>query len=173
MDNASMAQALERTARAFTRKPGLAVQDDTPARATLVGGARTRIEAPDGTLLHTDLDAGMGGDGQGVSPGWLMRAGLASCLATAVALRAARQGIALQRLEVRAGSRSDARGLLGCGADVPPSPLHVSLVVTLGAEGVDAAALRELVAWADAHSPVSEALRRALDVRLQVEVGAG
>lgn len=172
MDNASMARALQRTESAFARKPGLALQDDTPATAVMVGGARTRIEAPDGTLLHTDLDPGLGGEGQAFSPGWLMRAALASCLASCVAMRAARQGIALQRLQVRARSRSDARGVLGSEPGVAPSPLELGLEVEIEAEGADPAALRELVAWADAHSPVSDALRRALDLRLHVEVAA-
>jgi uncharacterized OsmC-like protein len=55
----------------------------------------------------------VGGSGDQVTPGWLFRAGLASCAATRIAMAAAAEGIELATLEVRASSRSDTRGLLG------------------------------------------------------------
>lgn len=173
MDNPSIARALRRVEEAFARKPALAVHDDTPARARWDGGLQARVELPGGGTLQTDLAPVMGGDGAGVPPGWLMRAGLASCLASAVALRAARLGITLRRLELQVHSVSDARGLLGSEADVCAGPLSLRLDVAIEADGVDEATLRGLVAWADAHSPVSDALRRAIDPQLRVEVVTG
>lgn len=173
MDNPSIARALQRVEEAFTRKPALARHEDTPARAVWVGGLQSRLDLPGGGTLQADLPPVMGGDGAGVLPGWLMRAGLASCLVSAVTLRAACQGITLRRLEVQVQRVSDARGLLGCEPEVSAGPLSLRLAVAIDADGVDEATLRGLVAWADAHSPVSDALRQAMDLQLQVEIGVG
>ena len=61
----------------------------------------------------------LGGGGSAPSPGWLMRAALASCDATIVAMEAARAGIELTDLTVTVVSESDNRGVLGVGDAVP------------------------------------------------------
>jgi organic hydroperoxide reductase OsmC/OhrA len=165
MDTADIARALQRADQAFQRKPALALHEDSPATAVFDAGLIGRIEGAAGLAVRTDMPAGMGGDDAGPTPGWLMRAGLASCLGTVIAMRAARLGLVLRRLEVTASGRSDARGLLGDG---PVGPLELALTVHVEADGVPAAQLRELVAWADAHSPVSDALRRPLALDLRV-----
>lgn len=67
----------------------------------------------------------------------LFRAGIASCLATCIAMRAAQAGIELSALEVRASSRSDLRGLFGMkeatGEVVAAGPRGVQLVVRIAA----------------------------------------
>ncbi|MEO8486640.1 MAG: OsmC family protein [Betaproteobacteria bacterium] len=45
------------------------------------------------------MPAELGGNGDRVSPGWLFRAGIASCAATAIAMRAAAEGIGIEDLE--------------------------------------------------------------------------
>jgi organic hydroperoxide reductase OsmC/OhrA len=130
---------------------------------------QARVDLPGGAALYTDLPPSIGGEGAGVPPGWLMRAGLAACLTTAVALRASCQGIKLRALSVSAHSESDARGLLGGEPAVAAGPLSLTMDVAIEAEDADAATLRELVAWADAHSPVSDAMRRAIDLRIRIE----
>jgi organic hydroperoxide reductase OsmC/OhrA len=165
MDTAAIAHALQRAEKAFQRKPALALHDDTPATVVFGDGLIGRVDGADGVPLCTDMPVGMGGDGAGPTPGWLMRAGLASCLGTAIAMRAACLGLVLRRLEVTASGRSDARGLLGDG---PVGPLELGLRVHIEADGVPAERLRELVAWADAHSPVSDALRRPVALGLRV-----
>lgn len=126
---------------------------------------------PDGRQVLTDMPLTLGGGGEEVTPGWLMRAALASCTATVIVLRAERLGISLQHLEVTARSESDTRGMLGLDPRVGAGPYSVDLLVDIRAEGVDARSLTELVAWADAHSPVGSALRQALDVRVTVNPG--
>ncbi len=164
----SISAAVQRVEDTFTKKPGLALQPDTPAHAVLTAGLAIEVRDPHGHVVHTDLPAVMGGGGDEAAPGWLLRAGLASCTATVIAMRAERLGIRLDRLEVSAHSRSDARGLLGLGDAVPPGPLDVDLQIRLEAAGVAPQVLADLAAWADAHSPVTDALRRALQVRVTV-----
>ena len=76
----------------------------------------------------------LGGTGDRVTPGWLFRAGLASCATTSIVLTAAAEGIELATLEVWVGSRSDARGLLGMTDDAgsPCSPAPATFRCTSG-----------------------------------------
>ena len=170
----SVAAALERLTTTLARRPASGVHDDVAAEARLDGATRTVVRHPDGTCLATDMPAAFGGGGADVSPGWLFRAGLASCAATSIALVAARRGIVLSALSVRAASRSDTRGLLAIadahGHPVPAGPLDVELRVSIDADDVPDAVLRALVDDALAASPVPSMVRTAtpLDVRVEV-----
>jgi uncharacterized OsmC-like protein len=103
-----------------------------------------------------------------------MRAGLASCTATCIAMRAAARGIELQRLELVARSRSDTRGLLGMpghlGEPVPAGPHDVQLFIRIEARGSTTEQLRSLVEESYLSSPVACALQAAMPVALQIEV---
>src|SRR6478752_6728274 len=108
-----IAGALERAAAALKHRPDLATYEDAPATARWTGGLQCISSHPNGTAVVTDLPEGIGGAGGHVSPGWLMRASLASCAASSIVLCAATAGIELTSLEIVVGSRSDARGMLG------------------------------------------------------------
>jgi uncharacterized OsmC-like protein len=69
---------------------------------------------------------------------------MASCVATVIAMRAAKLGVALTEPEVTVESDSDARGILGLD--------------------------RKLVEWADAHSPVGCTVRQPPECSLDMEV---
>lgn len=112
----------------------------------------------------------VGGGGTAPSPGWFARAALASCDATVVALRAAQLGVELSALVVTVDSQSDDRGLLGIDDSIPAGPLSVRVHVRLGADGVEAERLREIVEWAKAHAPVGDAIRRAVPSKVEVEI---
>jgi len=168
MADSTICTAIQRVEAALTQKPEQGLSADTPARAVLTGGLAMQIHGPGGHTVKTDTPASLGGGGDAVSPGWLMRAGLASCTATVIALRAERLGIRLTRLEVSAQSRSDARGMLGLDPSVRAGPLDIDMQVDIEAEGLDQEALADLVAWADEHSPIGNAVRRPIDVRLSV-----
>jgi len=77
----------------------------------------------------------------------------------------------LTTLEVVVGSQSDSRGLLGEPASVPAGPSRMHVAVRIAADGVPEQALRDLVHWAEAHSPVGSALRRAVPLEVAVQVG--
>jgi uncharacterized OsmC-like protein len=129
-----------------------------------------------GTEMLTDMPTELGGSGDHVTPGWLFRAGLASCCATRIAMGAAAAGIELSMLEVSAGSRSDVRGLLGMADDsgetVGAGPRDVGLRVRISAPGVSAERLRTLVEDSNRCSPVSAALRDAVSIALQIEANS-
>lgn len=175
MTTEDIAAAVQRVESVLRRRPALGIHDDAPATARWQKGLRVVASHENGAQLSTDMPTELGGSGDEVTPGWLFRAGLASCCATRIAIAAAAAGIELKMLEVFASSRSDARGLFGMadasGELVTAGPLDVQLVVRISAPGVSAAQLRTLVEESSRCSPVSAALRDAVPLGLQIEVG--
>lgn len=173
----SIAAAMQRVESVFQRRPEAGLLDDTPAMARWQSDMRVVSHHPNGTRVLTDMPSELGGSGDQVTPGWLLRAALASCAATRIAMAAAAAGVELTTLEVAASSRSDARGLLGMGdADgqpVPAGPRDVLLSVRIAARGIAAERLRTLVEHSHGCSPVTAALQAALPVALHIEVDAG
>jgi uncharacterized OsmC-like protein len=160
---------MERTIGVLSEHPENGRSADKPAKAVLEDGLRFRVDGPDGWSVVTDMPAPMGGGASAPTPGWVMRAALASCLASVVAQRAAQEGIELRTLEVSTESETDARGLLGFDG-VAAGPDSVSLHVRIGADGVDAERLRALVASAEARSVVGDVATRAVPLATDVDV---
>jgi uncharacterized OsmC-like protein len=167
-----IAAAVKRAESVLKRRPRNGLKADAPATARWEGGLRVVTGHDGGSRIPTDMPAELAGSGDQVTPGWLVRAGLASCLATRIAMAAAVEGIDLEAIEVVASSHSDARGLLGMvaeGEPVDPGPLEVKLHVRISAPGIAPKRLQALVDYANAHSPVSAALSRTVPVSLSVE----
>jgi uncharacterized OsmC-like protein len=169
-----MAAALHRIESILKRRPELGVHADAPALARWEGGARVVSSHPNGSSIATDMPTELGGMGEGVTPGWLWRAALSSCLATRIVMAAAVEGIDLASVEVAANSKSDLRGLMGmksaCGAIPAAEPSDVQLHVRIQAPGTADERLRALVAQSQTCSPVQAAVTRAVTVEVSVEV---
>lgn len=169
MSNLRARASLERAQRLFLEKPAAAKKPNAMATAVWRDGLSCEIAGPAGEKAVTDMPEPMGGSGAAPNPGWLLRAGMASCAATAIAMRAALSGVELRLLEVNVQSESDARGLVGI-PDVPTTLGGMRMSIRIGADGVDAATLRELAAWGETHSPVSRTLRERPPVAVEVVV---
>jgi uncharacterized OsmC-like protein len=171
-----IAAAVQRVESVLRRRPATGVHDDPPATARWQTGLRVVACHANGTQMLTDMPTELGGNGDKVTPGWLFRAGLASCLATCIAMAAAAEGIELAALEVVATSRSDLRGLFGMadttGGPVGAGPSEVQLRVRISAAGVSAERLRLLVEDSNRCSPVSTAVRDTVPLALRIEVAA-
>lgn len=154
MSSASIRRALEETARILSEVPAEAKTTSPAVTAVLEQGLMCRIHGPSGEF-RTDMPPAMGGRASAPSPGWLMRAALASCTATVVAMRAAQLGISLGLLEVSVSADSDARGMLGLDETVSAAMTGLRTRVTISAEGIPGDRLIELVRWAEAHAPVT------------------
>jgi uncharacterized OsmC-like protein len=141
-----------------------------PATARLTEGLRCELSGPYNERLVTDMAPAMGGTASGPNPGWLLRGAIASCTATVIAMRAARLGVALSNLEVTVETDSDLRGILGLDEKVSAGHGPVRMKVTIGAPTASPEVLREIVAWADRHSPVACTMRQAPDCSLEVQV---
>lgn len=174
MSTERIAAALQRVESILKRRPEAGLHDDTPAVARWQGGARVVSSHPGGATVATDMPPELGGTGEEVTPGWLWRASLSSCLATRIVMAAAAEGVDLTRVEVLAKSRTDLRGLLGMntasGAVPSPAPIDVQLHVRICAPQISHERLQALVARSQACSPMPMAASQALPIEVSVEV---
>lgn len=170
-----IAAALQRVEAVLRRRPEAGLHEDSQAVARWSGGLTVVASHANGTQVPTDMPGEFGGGGDRVTPGWLLRAGFASCVATRIAMGAATERIELQQLEVRVDSRSDARGMLDVaqadGTPVIAGPLDMQLWVRICAPGVAPERLRTLVEESHRCSPMSAAIQLAVPVTLRIEVG--
>jgi uncharacterized OsmC-like protein len=141
-----------------------------PATARLTEGLCCELSGPYNERLVTDMAPAMGGSASGPNPGWLLRGAIASCTATVIAMRAAKLGVALSNLEVTVETDSDLRGILGLDENVSAGHGRVRTKVTIGAPSASADVLREIVTWADRHSPVTCTVRQAPECSLEIQV---
>lgn len=169
-----VADAMQRVEAVLRRRPDMGMHDDSTAVASWRGSTRIVTGNGSGIEISTDMPAELGGTGDQVSAGWLMRAALAACTATRIAMAAAAAGIELTKLELRATSRSDVRGLLGMtesdGSPIGAGPHDLQLHVTIAAHGVPAQELRALVEESHRCSPVPCAIQEQTPVGLHIEV---
>jgi uncharacterized OsmC-like protein len=154
----------------YTQNPKKALSQDKEAVAVIEDGLRVRATGPDGQTLICDMPKGLGGGATAPSPGWTMRAALANCEAIMIALRAAQMSIELKTLEVRVNSLSDDRGMLGMDDSRPAGPMNMKVSIRIGADGISQEKSREIIEWAEKHSPVGEPLTRVMPVEFAVEV---
>ncbi|MDH3606078.1 MAG: OsmC family protein [Acidimicrobiia bacterium] len=169
MGNKQIRTAIEGAIGYLSDNPAEARYTDSPATA-VIDGLRSTVTGTNGEELVTDMPESVGGGDSAPSPGWMMRAAIASCEATLIAMRAAHLGIDLTQLEVTVDSESDDRGILGMDDDILAGPLWARIGVKIAANGSSAEELQEIVAWADQHCPVSDSLQRAIPTTVEVEI---
>ena len=170
MSNARIQDSIVRITQYFADNPDKGPISDKAAIATLQDGLACKAEGPNGATLLSDMPKSVGGGASAPTPGWFLRAALANCDATVIAMRAAQLGVELARLEVAVDSTSDDRGIFGLGDGVPPGPQAMRIRVTIASHGASAQQLREIVEWAERHSPVGDAIRRAIPTRLELDL---
>lgn len=167
-----IADGMERLASVLRKRPSLAMQDDAAAMAEWGGGLHVTTRHAGGHQVDTDMPAELGGTGESVSPGWLVRAGAASCAVTRIVMSAAAEGIPLESVSATMSSRSDARGLLAMpdatGAACFAGPIDLRLQVRVVAHGVPHATIARIVEESCRSSPVSAALQTALAVQVEL-----
>jgi len=168
MSTEAIRSAIEAASGYLTEHPEEALATDSAATATVLDGLVVQVTGSNGASLTTDMVPSVGGTATAPSPGWLLRAAEASCVATLITMRAAMLGVKLDTLEVTVDSESDDRGLLGIADDVPAGPLSGRVAVKLTAAGVDPATLEDMARWGVKHCPVCDALERVVPVTIEV-----
>lgn len=170
MSAAEIREAIENMTKVLSEQPQKGRSKNPPATATLETGLRFRVTGPKGETTVTDMPPSLGGKGTAPNPGWFLRASLASCNATMIAMRAAQLGITLETLEVTVLSEADVRGLLGTDEKVSAGLLDLRTHVKIGAVGASPEHIRQIVSWAEAHSPIGCTVRDAQTTAVEVEV---
>ncbi len=166
----SISRAIATASDHLTEHPEAGSGTDTAATAVRGEGLRFRVEGPQGEVI-TDMSKTVGGGATAPTPGWLLRAALASCDATAVAMEAARKGVELTDLTVTVESDSDFRGVLGVDDSVHPGPGAVRVRIQLAGANATEAQLREIVQRAESRSPVHDALVREISMTTEIVTG--
>lgn len=168
MTSQSIRDAVRGASAYLTEHPNEARYRDSHARARLGAGLRVEVVGPGGERVRTDMPKGIGGTANTPSPGWLLRAAVASCVASLIGIRAAMLDIPLDDVDVVVDSESDDRGILGLDDSIAAGALSVRIEVMVAAAGVDRATVDEVVRWAVAHCPVADTVRRAVPVELVI-----
>ena len=154
----------------LTANPKEARYTDSPATARLADPSTLKVDVtgPNDERMTTDMPTSVGGTDTTASPGWYLRAAEASCVATLIAMRAAHQQIQIDAIEVTVDSESDDRGILGADLYTPAGPLSTRVAVRLRAIGAEEHQLRKIVDWAVEHCPVTDAVRRAIPMTVEL-----
>lgn len=168
MSNAAIRDAVGAAITYLSQHPKEARYTDSEATAVLEAGLGVTVTGPDGAMVRTDMPRSVGGGGSAPSPGWLLRAAQASCLATLIAMRAAQESLTLGRIEVTVDSESDDRGILGIDDSVPAGPLSSRARVQVEHAGPADDKFDDVVRWADRHCPVQDAVRREVPCRVEL-----
>ncbi|CAN5295249.1 OsmC family protein [soil metagenome] len=158
--------AIEGASAYLTDHPDEASYTDSAATARVEEGLRIRVEGAGGETLTTDMPGAVGGAGAAPSPGWFLRAAVAACVTSLAVMRAAQLGIEGFTCEVEVDSESDDRGILGLDASVPGGPL--SMRIGVRSTGASSDRLEEIAHWAVEHCPVSDAVRRAVPLSIEL-----
>jgi uncharacterized OsmC-like protein len=171
MSRAEMRAKIQGAIDYLNANPKEARYTDSHATARLAdpAGLRVEVEGPNGARITTDMPTSVGGTNTTASPGWYLRAAEASCVATLLAMRAAHAGIHLEDIEVTVDSESDDRGILGADESVPGGPLSTRVAVRARGVDISREQLQELADWAVEHCPVTDAVRRAIPMAVEVE----
>ncbi len=163
----SIADAVANATRYLTEHPDEARYRDSAAHARLSSGLRVDVTGPAGEHLQTDMPKGIGGEGAEPSPGWILRAATAACVASLIAIRAAATGLDVRSVDVDVDSESDDRGILGMDPAIAAGALSMKVVVDVDAPGAERATIEALVAWAVEHCPVTDTVTRPVPLSVE------
>jgi uncharacterized OsmC-like protein len=165
----SIGEAVANATQYLTDHPEEARYRDAAAIARVDGGLRVTVEGPDGATLRTDMPTAIGGSAGEPSPGWFLRAAIASCVASLVVIRAAMLEFEPDGVEVTVDSESDDRGILGLDDAIPAGPLSTAIRVAISARGRPSAEIDAIARWAIDHCPVSDAIKRAVPLEIVID----
>ena len=162
--------SIEGTISYLKANPEKAFKKVTAATAVLEKGLKVRTVGPENEVIISNMPPTVGGEGSAPTPGWFMQAALATCNATGIAMKAAREGIELNTLEVSIDTESDTRGIFGIQESIKVGPLNMRTRVRIGAEGVSEEKLHEIVKWNEKHSWCGNAICRSVPLETEIEI---
>jgi len=150
-------RAFESIASALKADPAVGRGTGTTI-ARVSNGLLCEIEAGPWRFV-ADMPKTSGGTASGPTPGMYGRAALGSCLAIGYAMRAAKLGVPIARIEVEVQADFNDAAFFGV-SDEPPGYSEVRYLVTVTTNAPEADVIRVLDE-ADVHSPYLDIFRRA------------
>jgi uncharacterized OsmC-like protein len=160
--------AIQRTIKAFTRRPGCA-RSIYKVAAQLGEGLRATTRERD-WKIEFDMPAALGGGDTRPTPGVYGRAALVGCIAIGIRLEAVQWGLQLTAVDVSMEVDCDERGLFGL-ANVPPGYTAFRIEIAVKSPAPDAE-VRAMIQQALARSPWLDVFARAQSIRVDVTVAA-
>ena len=106
------------------------------------------------------------GNNEGANPVEFLLHALAGCVTTTFVLHAMARGIAIRALSTELEGDIDLHGLLGLNEDVPAGYREIRVKMHVEADCTDEA-LEDLMAFAQAHSPVCNTICRPVPVKIE------
>ena len=164
----SIADAVAAASQYLTEHPEEARYRDSAARARLTHGLNVEVTGSGGESLTTDMPRAIGGTASAPSPGWLLRAAAAACVASLIAIRAAATAVDIRSLDVEVDSESDDRGIMGLDPAISAGALSMKVVVSIEGPTLDAATKQSLIDWAVEHCPVTDTIARAVPISVEL-----
>ena len=164
-----IAEAVASASAYLSAHPDEARYRDSFAHARLETGLAVTLTGPGGESLRTDMPTGIGGAASAPSPGWILRAAAASCVASLIAIRAAETGIELTSVDVDVDSESDDRGILGLDPAISAGALSMKVVVAIVGPAASQKDVEALARWAVEHCPVTDSIARAVPLELEIK----
>lgn len=160
-------EALERNTRALEHRPSLGKRTATTT-VELTDGLACRATEGDWQLA-SDMSEKMGGTNTAPNPGTIGRTALGTCLATSLAMWAARMGVPFDAVSVDVIAEYDARGELGVSDEVPPGYTKVTFKVRVASTAPEAE-LRRLFDVAERHTSWLDLVRRPVDTAVEFTI---
>ncbi len=159
--------SIERSIRALSLRPNVG-QGSATTTVKVRSGVTCDIEDGSWKLVADEMP-GDGGAGLGPDPGVFGRAALGSCLAMGYAMWAAKLDIPVDSVEVVVEVDYDARGMYGVDDSVSPGWTAVRYTAHISSPAGEEK-VRELVEFADRHSPLLDDFRRAIPVTGELRI---
>lgn len=158
--------AFERNVKAMTLRPTIGLGT---SRATCRITDGLTCEASDGRFkVVADMSKAEGGNEQGPTPGFFVRAGMGTCCAMSYAMRAARDGVPIDTIEVEVEADFDARGAYGLDEAVPGfSEVRYTVTVTSAAPEAD---ILKVIEEGDDFGPMLGVVRGSVEVKRVVKI---
>jgi len=158
---------IERSVKALRLRPSVG-QGTATTTVKVRSGVTCDIEDGPWKLVADEMP-GDGGAGLGPDPGVFGRAALGSCLAMGYAMWAAKLEIPVDSVEVVVEADYDARGMYGVDDSVSPGWTALRYTAHISSPAGEEK-VRELVEYADRHSPLLDDFRRAISVTGELRI---
>jgi uncharacterized OsmC-like protein len=158
---------IERSVKALRLRPSVG-QGTATTTVKVRSGVTCEIEDGPWKLVADEMP-GDGGAGLGPDPGVFGRAALGSCLAMGYVMWAAKLEIPVDSVEVVIEADYDARGMYGADDSVSPGWTALRYTAHISSPAGEEK-VRELVEYADRHSPLLDDFRRAISVTGELRI---